>query len=323
MIIAVQGGIPADAVTRDRYGVADIAALDALVADPRLEPVYDAGTIAPSCTTSEVRASPPTRLLAMAQELLPRGGEVVLGSICEREGEFAARVRGAILEAMSAPCSPPYRFSIAGHTSVLDRCVVHETLPPAARCVEREGRARIDVDDEGREICALARVPAGASSPGWFFDEASVDEAADQLCLSPHLGAVRVTDATVPRGAIGVTCRYREHAPEAESPDPEFLCDGHHDASAPCREGMLCRADDDRCGLGGTGLVCDPLQLLCVPRCESDEVCPADRAASPGVCDRRTVAEAATALGVPHWLLSPEQLTTPRDVCGTLECRTP
>jgi hypothetical protein len=323
MIFALQGGIPADAVTLDRYGPYESDELAALAADPRLEPVYEAGSIEPACATGDVSASPPARLLEMAQGLLPRSREVVLGSICESGGEFAARVRSAILGATRAPCFPPYRFSIAGHGSVLDRCVVHETLPPGARCGEREGRTRIDVDAEGREVCALARVAPDADAPGWFFDDAYIAREETQYCLSPHLGAVRVTEATAPRGAIEVTCRYREIASDAEEADLDVLCDAERDASSPCREGMVCRAEDDRCGLGGTGLVCDALRLSCVPRCERDEECPVDRALRPGVCDRRSVAEAARERDIPQWLFGPERLDVPRHVCGTLDCRMP
>ncbi len=312
VLIAIQAGIPPDLLTAEPI---DTAAITTIAADPRLEIAREGATLRASCSTVDVRATPPTRMLETARTISERYGAVVLGSICESGSDFVERLRREILRQSRAPCFPPVRFSVGSWTE-LDRCVVHETLPLGARCDEREARERIDVDADGREICSLPRVTPDASTPGWFFDEAIVREAEGQFCGSPHYGAVRITDATAPHGAIAVTCRYSEN----EGEDPDVLCNATHDERSPCREAMTCRTDDDRCGLGETGLLCDPIALRCMRRCERDEECPRVREDRSGVCDRRTVRDSIGDRYLRPWMIDDDRLDVPRHVCGGLAC---
>ncbi len=173
IVVAIQAGIPPDASTTEPL---DTAAITTIAADPRLEIAPEGATLRASCTTADVRATPPTRLLEMARRISENDGGVVLGSLCETDGGFVARLRREILRQGRAPCFPFARFSV-GNGTVLDRCVVRETLPLGASCADHEARARIDVDADGRDICALDRVPRDATTPGWFFDETAIARA--------------------------------------------------------------------------------------------------------------------------------------------------
>ena len=314
ILVAIQAGIPPDASTTAPL---DTAAITTIAADPRLEIAREGATLRASCSTVDVRATPPTRLLEMARRISENDGGVVLGSLCETDGEFVARLRREILRQGRAPCFPFARFSI-GNGTVLDRCVVRETLPLGASCADREARVQIDVDADGRAICALDRVEADATTPGWFFDETAVVRAEGDYCLSPHLDAVRVTGATTPRGAIDVSCRYVEWTGTGEETD--VICDDDNGPGAPCVETMVCRRDDDRCSLGGTGLVCDPISLRCRRPCDDDAECPAEHETRPGVCDRRTIGVAARDVEIPAWMIDVDERERPRQVCGTLAC---
>jgi hypothetical protein len=85
---------------------------------------------------------------------------------------------------------------------------------------------------------------------------------------------------------------------------------------------MLCHVADDRCGLGGTGLVCDAFQLRCMRHCERDEDCP-DGFEESGLCDPRTAGEVADRELVPRSLLEPGRVEQPRRVCASLVCGGP
>ena len=314
VLVAIQAGLPPDALTAEPI---DTAAITTIAADPRLEIAPEGATLRASCTAADVRATPPARLLEMARRVSEISGGVVLGSICETEPDFVERLRREILRQGRALCFPPARFSI-GNGTVLDRCVVRETLPLGARCEDREARVQIDVDTDGRQICALDRVGADSTTPGWFFDETIIARAEGEFCLSPHLDAVRVTGATTPRGAIDVSCRYVEWTGTGEETD--VICDDDNGPGAPCVETMVCRRDDDRCSLGGTGLVCDPISLRCRQPCDDDAECPAEHETRPGVCDRRTIGVAARDVEIHAWMIDVDERDRPRQVCGTLAC---
>lgn len=304
LVLAIQAGLPTDAV----------GPLDAVLGDPRLAPREEGGELVPSCATSEVSATPPTRWLEVARQLSAVGARVVLGSICERDADFVAQLRAHLAEASRPLClaSGAEREQV-----LLDRCVVRESLLPGMRCDERSGRVLLGLDASGAEVCALRQVAPGAANPGWFFDDEALAAQAGRGCLTAHPTSVRVTSSTAPHGALRVTCRYVNERRTAD-----VICDESEDASAPCTEGMLCHVADDRCGLGGTGLVCDAFQLRCMRHCERDEDCP-DGFEESGLCDPRTAGEVADRELVPRSLLEPGRVEQPRRVCASLVCGGP
>lgn len=304
LVLAIQAGLPTDGL---------LGPIDTVLGDPRLVPREEGSELVPSCATSEVSATPPTRWLEVARQLSAVGALVVLGSICERDADFVAQLRARVVEATQPFCLGPGQEP---EHVMLDRCVVRESLPPGARCSERGGRVFLDLDASGGEICMLSEVSPEAASPGWFVDDEALAAQLGQGCLTGHSRSVRVTPSTAPHGALRVTCRYAH-----ERSTEDVICDDEV-ASRPCTEGMLCDVADDRCGLGATGLVCDAFLLRCMPRCERDEDCP-DGFEGSGLCDPRTAGEVADRELVPRWLLEPGRVEQPRRVCASLVCRGP
>ncbi|MBX7192811.1 MAG: hypothetical protein K1X94_12170 [Sandaracinaceae bacterium] len=243
--------------------------------------VDDTGAqLVPSCTSGRGEALPPVRLLETARDLDALGARVTVSSIC---GDSLAPAIDAFAAALARtqPIGCLYQPLVRGDGGLVD-CSMYELLAAGQRCDEGRGRTleELVVDDtgSGRALCHVAQVALGATDPGWFYDDTG---AALELCGWPYrIGFVHGAEPG-PGAEHRMVCARSVEVDSSREP----WCDADHARTTPCRVGMFCDRDDDRCGTAG--LSCDPVHALCGIPCESDEDCVA--AGADARCDLRSL----------------------------------
>jgi hypothetical protein len=275
-------------------------------------------------------AAPPVRIVQTAAALDAAGAGVSLSSICS--DDFGPAIDGVIekiADALGGACLPR---ALNADADGFVECEVLELLPaegtPGATtdCMELEGRSfdSLVTEDDGttRQLCRVTQVgPEAALSnaaAGWYYDDAS-----DEVARSCGETGQRIafTDVAPPATGSEVRLECLQVIALGVEASTEVSCD---DESGPCRLGMFCSLEADRCGTGtslpngaGATLSCDPVERLCVVPCSTDASC-AEAGLLGYVCDVRTNAEAAGASAAMS--IAPELLGDVRGVCINPTC---
>lgn len=287
-------GIPADLESGPR----ERPDWDSFEADERLRERVDPDNpdrLAPSCEEPATGvAFPPTRILAVAEELEARGAGVAVGSICRDDyrGPLDAIVRH--VRGLDRSACLPRLLPHRADGSLDCELDVLLTLPDAPGCDELPGSTAQPPEGEWA-VCRLTqRVPVDRSpgaappeGPGWFFDTFT-DEAVRGGCATPggevaRLGLLQ----PIPLGATQrLRCTYDLAGGDTTpglgtpcEPDEEedrcaegssvygvpYTCDSSTD-----RCGMACSEDWDCVDAGLAAFVCDLERGFCVnPMCGS------------------------------------------------------
>lgn len=179
IVFAAITGIPrdvsADATTAEILAHPDMANAEINPSAPEPRPAceYD------DPVSGLSKAAPARRIVEMAG-MLPGS---VLHSICTDDfGPAIREIAARIGERIPGVC-------LARALPDLDNapCSVSVSLPVGDTCDGFPGYTLTEVDDEGRELCAVAQVVAGSGEDGWYYDPA--DASCPQLVL---------TEASVP-----------------------------------------------------------------------------------------------------------------------------
>lgn len=246
-------GIPTDLVREVN--------LDAVLDDPRMQQLAMGGELAPSCTSGQVSAEPPRRLLALAQELREQGVPIDIGSICSPSyQDFFDAAATRIQRRFSGRC---LSLPIPRGADGLIPCQFVEVLPATGEitaCDQLPDRVALEPTPEGNARCIVRQLTpaqADAGERGWFYD----DESELLMDACSHGQQLAFTDAQPRASTWTFTCQ------ELSSVSP-VSC-----TSAPdCAEGL----ELENPARFPLGFSCDRERGLCTPACRDESDCPTD-----------------------------------------------